>query len=301
MNTERLVVYQWWGERIDSFLASHYDMSRHFFHHLFKKKSVSVNGRRVKKSYKLKAWDTIVCDSRERFDDPWLLLESPRIEINVVYENDDYMIIDKPAGVLSHPNSVWDVSQPNVVWWLAHRCQGLPSSGHFIRAGLIHRLDKETSGLMILVKTEHALSHFRDLFARKSEAETIEEKEAVPLKKYYTATCVVWQKGRLTLDQREKEGFPVLIDADVTPRTPHPVTKRGLTKVLACQRLDAKRARLSLEILTWRTHQIRVHLSERWLPLVGDYVYGEENGQAMQLRASKLCFVWDGEELVYMK
>jgi 23S rRNA pseudouridine1911/1915/1917 synthase len=188
------------------------------------------------------------------------------------------MVIYKPKGMLSHPNSVWDVSKPSVVWSLYHyfKDQDLPSMGSFIRAGLVHRLDKETDGLMIIAKTEQWLAHFKSLFQSKSLAVTLEEKEAVPLKKFYRATVEVTTEWSKFLQHIKESWTPYLIDADVTPKTPYPVTKRGLTKILGVQLIDNNRAVVDIEILTWRTHQIRVHLSERWLPIVGDYVYGEE-------------------------
>lgn len=297
---DRRVVYAWPWERVDRFLSDHFGMSRHFFHHLLEKKNVLVNGKAVKKSKKLSKWDEIVCLSRERFDDPWLLLESPKIEIPIVHEEEDFLVINKPAWVLSHPNSVWDVSHPNVVGWLAHRYSWLPSSWHFIRAGLIHRLDKDTSGLMILVKTERGLAHFRQLFLRKSSAETIQEKEAVPLKKKYQATVLLSEKWSLTLSQREDQWFPVLIDMDVIPNTPHPVVKRGLTKILSVTPLSDEKVLIDVEILTWRTHQIRYHLSQHWLSISWDYLYGGGEKEKLQLRAVKLEFVGlDGEKKLF--
>jgi hypothetical protein len=91
------------------------------------------------------------------------------------------------------------------------------------------------------------------------------------------------------IDEIKSSWFPYLIDADVTPKTPHPTTKRGLTKVLWVKHIENDKAVIDIEILTWRTHQIRVHLSERGLPIVGDYLYGEE-GECMMLSAVKVVF-----------
>lgn len=117
--------------------------------------------------------------------------ETPKIEIPILRETLDYLIINKPKGVLSHPNSVWDLAQPSVVGFLYHHYQELPSIGNFIRAGIIHRLDKETDGLMIIAKSEAGLAHFKNLFKAKSESESIADKTQVPLQKYYRARCKI--------------------------------------------------------------------------------------------------------------
>lgn len=83
-----------------------------------------------------------------------ILEEAPAIEIPIVRETANYLIINKPKGVLSHPNSIWEVGKPSVVGFLYHHYKELPSIGNFIRAGLLHRLDKDTDGLMIIAKTE---------------------------------------------------------------------------------------------------------------------------------------------------
>lgn len=265
--------------RIDQYLTSKFPYSRNFFHHLIQRGAVLVNWNPTKKSKKLHQWDTINIESLERFLDGWVLEEAPAIPLEIKKEDEDYMIIYKPKWMLSHPNSVWDVSKPSVVWSLYHyfKDQNLPSMGSFIRAWLVHRLDKETDGLMIIAKTEQWLVHFKKLFQSKSLAKTLEEKEEVPLKKFYRATVEVTQKWKMFLQHVEASWYPYLIDADVTPKTPHPVTKRGLTKILWVQPTLDEKALVTLEILTGRTHQIRVHLSERGLPIVGDYVYGQES------------------------
>lgn len=265
--------------RIDQYLTSQFSYSRNFFHHLIERGAVLLNGKTTKKSKKLLPWNTITIESLDRFLDWGVLAEAPNVPLQIKKEEEDYMVIVKPKWMLSHPNSVRDVSKPSVVGSLYHyfQDQDLPSMGSFIRAGLVHRLDKETDGLMIIAKTEKWLAHFKDLFQRKSLAATIEAKEAVPLKKFYRATVEVTPQGHDFLSSIKEAWYPYLIDADVTPKTPHPITKRGLTKILWVNMLgEWQRAEINIEILTGRTHQIRVHLSENWLPIVGDYVYGEE-------------------------
>lgn len=126
-----------------------------------------------------------------------------------------------------------------MVGFLYHRYKDLPSIGNFIRAGLIHRLDRETDGLMLAAKTEAGMAYFKNLFLQKSQADTIDAKESIPLKKYYRALCDITLAGQELIDSIQE--FPYLIDADVIPRTPYPVVKRGMTKILSCHSaLDAE-------------------------------------------------------------
>ncbi len=95
--------------------------------------------------------------------------ETPNIDIPIVHETQDYLVINKPKGVLAHPRTIWELSEPSVSGFLYHKYKNLPSIGNFIRAGILHRLDKMTDGLMIIAKTEKALAHFKSLFQQKSE------------------------------------------------------------------------------------------------------------------------------------
>lgn len=224
-----------------------------------------------------------------------MMEDAPIIEIPVVLDKPDYLVINKPKGVLSHPSSIRDIASPSVVGWLYHRYKTLPSVGHFIRAGLIHRLDKDTDGLMIVAKTEKGLQHFKTLFHQKSEAETIKEKELIPLKKYYRAICKITPPGQLFLD---KISLPYILIEDVVPKTPHPLVKEGITKILSREPQEKSDALILLEILTGRTHQIRFHLSHHGLPIIGDYLYGKEDPRNLQLTAWKLEFLDPEGEMI---
>lgn len=268
-----------------------------------------------KKSYSLQSGDQIRIENLERFLDGGILDECPALEIStdrelvqygdlarswhtpfliILQESPDYMIIYKPKGILSHPSSIWDVHQPSVVGWLYHYFQQewLPTMGSFIRAGLIHRLDKDTDGLMIIAKSETWLTHFKNLFQQKSWATSLEEKEAVPLKKFYRARCVLsllWEDFLTTITNK----LPRYIDELVVAKLPHAKEpKQWITKIVAVEHTFSEdEVELTLEILTWRTHQIRYHLSNHGLPIVGDYLYGmEDEKQSMQLTARKLIF-----------
>lgn len=298
------------GVRLDKRLSQQFEYSRSFFEHLFARDAITIRGKPVKKSYKTRPGDKVDIESLDCFVDGGILDEAPVVDLPVYRETEDYLVLYKLKGVLSHPNSIRDVWQPSVVGFLYHHYKDLPSIGTFVRAGLIHRLDRETDGLMLAAKTEEGMAYFKKLFADKSAADTIQEKEQIPLKKYYRALCDITEQGREFLQSlwvapwqgegpTKWEGVHI-IDADVIPHTPYPVVKRGITKIEKIE-TQGDGYLVSLEILTGRTHQIRYHLSSVGLPIVGDYLYNDwyQEDDDLGLTAYKLSFTdITGEEIM---
>ena len=287
------IVYEWkWWDRIDSRLSGQFSYSRNFFHHIIERWGIQVNGKVVKKSYKLKTWDEVQIDELERYLSPIILDEAEEIDIPIIREEEDYIILNKPKWVLSHPNSIRDAKKPSVVAFLYQHYKDLPSYGNFIRAGLVHRLDKDTDGLMIVAKTEKWLQHFKSLFQEKSESSSLEEKESTPLQKYYRATCEITPKWLDFLNEMKKNWLPYYIQETVIAKVPNCSAKMWITKVLDFEKLWDWLVKMQLQILTWRTHQIRYHLSNHWLPIQWDYLYGrEDEDMSMQLTAWKLEYL----------
>lgn len=283
------LIFEWAPERLDKWLSQKFPYSRSFFHHIIERNGVLVNGTPSKKSQKLKSWDQILIDDLQRYLSPVILEEAPNIDIPILKEATDYLIINKPKGVLSHPNSIRDIAQPSVVGFLYHHYKTLPSIGNFIRAGLLHRLDKDTDGLMIIAKSEKGLEHFKSLFKAKSESETLEEKDLVPLKKRYHALCEITPQGENFLSQIENK-LPFVISEEVKAKVPNCTPKFGITQIEKIKRLNDWTVQIFLQIFTGRTHQIRVHLSNHGLPIVGDYLYGKEASIPVQLTAYQLEF-----------
>ena len=287
------VVYGWiWWDRIDSWLSSQFSYSRNFFHHIIERWGIQVNEKIVKKSYKLKSGDKVQIDELERYLSPIILDEAEKIDIPIVREEEDYVILNKPKWVLSHPNSIRDAKKPSVVAFLYQHYKALPSYGNFIRAGLVHRLDKDTDWLMIVAKTEKWLQYFKSLFQEKSESSNLEEKESTPLQKYYRAICEITPKWKEFLQEIKKIWLPYYIQEVVVAKVPNCTPKLWITKILGYEELWDWLVKMQLQILTWRTHQIRYHLSNHGLPIQWDYLYGNEDVNIpMQLTARKLEYL----------
>ena len=287
------IIYEWkWWDRIDSRLSSQFSYSRNFFHHIIERWGIQVNLKVVKKSYKLKSGDKVQIDELERYLSPIILDEAEEIDIPIIREEEDYIILNKPKWVLSHPNSIRDAKKPSVVAFLYQHYKDLPSYGNFIRAWLVHRLDKDTDGLMIVAKTEKWLQHFKSLFQEKSESSSLEEKESTPLQKYYRAICEITPKWAEFLQEIKKIWLPYYIQETVIAKVPNCTPKLWITKILSFEELWDWLVKMQLQILTWRTHQIRYHLSTHWLPIQWDYLYGREDGNIpMQLTAWKLEYL----------
>ena len=120
-------IYEGTGERIDTRLSKEFSYSRSFFHHIITRGGVKVNQKIIKKSYQLKNNDQIEIDDVRRYLSPVILDESPNIHIPVVCEKEDYLVINKPKGVLSHPKTVREIHEPSVVGFLYHTYKNLPT------------------------------------------------------------------------------------------------------------------------------------------------------------------------------
>ena len=281
------IIFEWESIRIDSFLTTHFWLSRNFFHHIISQDAILVNWKKIKKSYLLQTGDEISVLSLERYiDQKELVKDFGFVDIPIIFETQDYAVLNKPKWVLSHPNSIWDIKSPSIVGFLYHHYKW-SSFENFLRAGLIHRLDKDTDGLMIVAKSEKWLLHFRSLFSQKSELKEITEKEATPLKKFYTARCHLSTEWKKFLNQK----YPIVINEIVKPKIPHVSEyKMWITKILWAK-IDWNYANLDIEILTWRTHQIRYHLSTHWLVICWDKLYWKKEDELMNLTAYKLIFI----------
>jgi 23S rRNA pseudouridine1911/1915/1917 synthase len=255
------------GSRLDAYLASHIEgWSRARLQRLIESEDVLVNGKPAKPSYKLREHDELevelVATSTTSF-----VPES--IPIEIVYEDASVVVVNKPAGLVVHPAA--GIHSGTLANALAYHFQQLPDSGAGVRPGVVHRLDRDTSGLLVVAKTEAALENLSDQF-----------RDRTVFKSY-----IALVHGRLNLNSGR---IDQPLARDPANRTRMAVVRGGrsaLSLYRVRQRFDRFTV-LDVELKTGRTHQIRVHLA--WLrhPVVGDETYGagrDNTIQDAQLRA----------------
>jgi 23S rRNA pseudouridine1911/1915/1917 synthase len=240
------------GERLDAFLASHIEgWSRARLQRLIEDADVLVNGHAAKSSYKIHTSDEIEV---ELTPPPSTLFAPEDIPLDVVYEDDELIVVNKAAGMVVHPAA--GASAGTLANALAFHFQRLSTLGGIARPGIVHRLDKGTSGLLVVAKTESAHEDLADQFRAREV-----------FKSYIALVHGQVEKKTDQIDQP--------IARDPRNRTRMAVV-RGGRPALSIYRIRKRFARftlLNVELKTGRTHQIRVHLS--WLkhPVVGDEAY----------------------------
>ena len=262
------------GQRIDVFLSQAVEgLSRSGAQTLLEEGAVTVNGKPVKKNYKTAPGDVI----RVELPEPEPLDVKPtQMELSIAYEDQDVIVIDKPKGLVVHPAAGhWEDTLVNGL--LYARGSELSGINGVLRPGIVHRIDKDTSGLLIVAKND--LAH--TVLASQLKDHTL-------ARTYDAIVC-----GSL----KEDEGT---VDAPIgrhpTDRKRMCVTERGKEAVTHWQVVERFRGytHIRCRLETGRTHQIRVHMAHINHPILGDMVYGRkklELGQSSQcLHASALCF-----------
>ena len=256
------------GIRSDLLLAKRFtSFSRTYFQFLIEQECVLVAGKPVKKREKLKAGDLIKIFFK---DLPAPTIEPEKIELNILYEDEHLLAINKPSGMVTHPAvGNWSGTFVNA---LLYYCEELNTGSDPIRPGIVHRLDKETTGVLIAAKTINAHQKLIEAFAGRK------------MKKTYLAICLGKPKeGRL-----------------ITNIGRHPIKR----KEMAVLKENGKEAITDVTILkynehfslvevqpkTGRTHQIRVHMKALGCPILGDLIYGRKKADRLFLHAHRLSF-----------
>lgn len=258
--------------RIDKVLSQELvDYSRSQIQQWLKDERVMVNGTTVKANYKVKAGDQVTIAVPE----PTVLELTPEnIPLEIVYEDEDVAVVNKPQGMVVHPSA----GHPNgtLVNALLFHMQNLSSINDVIRPGIVHRIDKDTSGLLMIAKND---------FAHESLAKQLKEKTS--LRKY-----VALVHGVIP---HEKGVIDAPIGRSKTDRKMQAVIEEGKPAVTHFQVLErfADFTLVELQLETGRTHQIRVHMKYIGYPLAGDPVYGPKKtlpGKGQFLHAQVLGF-----------
>ena len=241
------------GKRLDAYITSiDSEITRTAAQRLIEQGNILVNGEKKKTAYKVSNGDIITIEKEEPKE---IELKAQNIPIDIVYEDDDIIVVNKPKGMVVHPaNGNPDGTLVNAIMAICK--DSLSGIGGEIRPGIVHRLDKDTSGLLIVAKNDKA---------HVNMSEQIKNHE---VKKTYIALVRgVVKENEATIDMP--------IGRSTSDRKKMAVIKTGrnaVTHIKVLKRYN-KYTLLQVNIETGRTHQIRVHLSHIGYPIVGDYTY----------------------------
>lgn len=259
------------GQRLDKFLASRINnLSRTKIHDLIAKGLVLVDGKAKKAGFLIRENQKILITLTEAKKQ----LKPFDFKVKIIYEDRDIMVVDKPSGLVVHPPQA-DYHK-TLVNALLYSKKMLSPSENPLRPGVVHRLDKETSGVMVLAKNTHSYTNLVDQF-----------KSREVLKEYL---AIVWgkiRKDRISID------LPLARDAKnrLKMKVSFLKAKPAYTKIDVLTRMDDS-TYLRIKPKTGRMHQIRVHLKFLGFPIIGDRKYGIKDGYPeLFLHARQLNFL----------
>ena len=261
------------GERIDSFLSGKTEFTRTRIQQLIKEHNITVNGKKTKSSYKIEKDDEIVIEVPEAETTE---IKPENIDIDIVYEDPYIAVINKQAGLVVHPaHGHYSGTLVNAILYHIKDLSGINGE---IRPGIVHRLDKDTSGLIVIAKNDKVHAALTEMFQEKK----IKKKYLAILKGKLNKSegKVVTQIGR---DKNDRKKMTVIDD----------ITK-GKTAITNYRVISQNSlfTLVKVNIETGRTHQIRVHMRHLGYPILGDSVYGRKDNEKRQmLHAYRLEFL----------
>lgn len=271
------------GVRLDVFLSLQTDLTRSYVKKLCDGEKAFVNGKVVKSNKVVKTGDTVLIIIPEPEN---LQVKPQNIPLDIVYQDEDIAVINKQQGLTVHAGSGTD--DKTLVNALLYHLDSLSGINGVIRPGIVHRIDKNTSGLLVVAKNDNA---------HLSLSKQIEEKTC---KRHYVALL----EGVCKTDEGRIETF---IDRNPKDRTKMAVSSSGRLAITDFKVLDRyeNNTLMSFSLQTGRTHQIRVHAKHIGHPVVGDIEYGYKNqkfkldGQLLHAEKLELTHPRTGERMVF--
>lgn len=264
------------GQRIDKFLSTAVEgKSRAFIQGIIDEKKVEVNNKVVKSNYKIKSNDLIEVIMPDPVE---LNVEPEEMDLDIVHEDEDLIIINKSKGVVVHPAP--GNYTGTLVNGILHHCTDLSGINGVIRPGIVHRIDKDTSGILVIAKNDEA----HNALAKQFKEHSIK-------REYYALVEGRFSNENGTIDKPlgrdKKERIKMAIKED---------GKRAVTHYEVLEQYNKGIALVKCTLETGRTHQIRVHMASIGHPLVGDLVYGYKrqkfnNIEGQALHAKTLGFI----------
>ena len=244
------------GQRLDVYLAGRYpQFSRSYIQNLIKGGAVLVNGKKVKTGYSLLNGDTVTMEIADAVS---MKAEPENIELNIIYEDSDIIVINKPQGMVVHPAA--GHMEGTLVNALLHHCGDLSGINGVIRPGIVHRIDKDTSGILVAAKNDAAHLGLTAQWADHNITRV-----------YHALVHGVVAEDKGTIDApigrhpRDRKKMTVEPNKGKNAITHYRVLDRFAV---------ANTSYLELTLETGRTHQIRVHMAYLGHPVLGDPVYG---------------------------
>ncbi|MCX5922234.1 MAG: RluA family pseudouridine synthase [Candidatus Dependentiae bacterium] len=273
--------------RLDKYLAQQLPgYSRSFFQNLIDDNLVSINGKPIKKTgVLLKTNDLVVVQfppvkTIEQIEKP----DTP-LTVTVIFEHEQFLIIDKPAGLMVHEPHTASTVFTLVDWLLAHHKE-ISAIGDAGRPGIVHRLDKDTSGIIIIPRTSYAHATLGAMFAQRTIHKTYLALVQGHPEKTGTVDLPI---GRCTRTKTKMATFDPSIYSSAKRRN-------ALTNYTVLEYFEDS-SLVEVKPVTGRTHQIRVHLAAIGHPIIGDTVYGKPSLaiNRQSLHAHAISFVLDGQ------
>ena len=272
------------GKRLDVYIVSKdSDVTRTSAQRQIEQGNVTINGKKTTKvSYKVSDGDEIEIEEKEPVE---IELKAQDIPVDIVYEDKDIIVVNKPKGMVVHPaNGNPDGTLVNAIMAICK--DSLSGIGGEIRPGIVHRLDKDTSGLLIVAKNDMAHVNMSEQIKRHEVKKT-----------YIALVRGVVKENEATIDMP--------IGRSNSDRKKMAVTKNGknaVTHIKVLKRYD-KYTLLEVNIETGRTHQIRVHLAHIGYPVIGDYIYSNGKnefgivGQCLHAKSLEFKHPITGEDM----